>query len=157
MDAVINAIDAAFEGAANVIPEILPREEEQLISASQIVAQQADAMDARKRAEGAKRHANQTTKEYVTQSPTVIMDADGCETFIQDEMKYRAENARWYSMDMCFKWKKIQQYVEDADLPESTKKTLMSQMPFLLRSGTLNSITYDSTTQRVTKLNHGDI
>ena len=158
MESVIDAIDSAFEKTDVLpVPEVRPGDERQLLAASQHLMHQARTIDQSKRAEDAQRLAKQSTKQVLPTTATVMMDGDSCETFVVDEMRHRVGQSRWSKLDVCFKWQKIREYLEGADVSDSARTAILVAIPGMLRAGTLGNVEYDSERRSVTRLNHSGI
>lgn len=163
MENILETIDRAFLDPTEIPPpDTRPSQERQLLSASHHILQQAVARDTKKKENADARRQQQTGRLVAPNSAAfdqaVHMTPEQCETFIQEEMTTRVARSRWHALDMCFKWRKIQHYIDHiADMEPAAKTALIQQLPALLRNNTMDHVSYDPDTHRVVKLNYAGI
>lgn len=86
-------------------------------------------------------------------SQVVSTSMDDLNAFIDRDITSRMQRQSWKQMDICFKWKLIQDYMNSMETP--CKAKVVADIRHMLRANELVQVEYDGT--KVLKINACDI
>ena len=95
---------------------------------------------------------------FVVAEPTAPLapSATVLDAFIDQEIARRQRrNVSWKYMEACFKWRMVQQYLQEQGVLAQSPVT--GQLRELLRCNKLLRVEYDTHSHRILKLNYGDL
>lgn len=74
------------------------------------------------------------------------------QTYVASDIETTLAKKKWNALDMCFKWRFIEQYLQDT-FTESLTTEEINEVQCKLKTNCLLAVTYDLENRRITKLN----
>jgi hypothetical protein len=95
----------------------------------------------------------QKTNVVITPPASDMNSMDTLNSYIDREIAIRMQRQSWKHMDVCFKWKLVQEYIKSLHMPCS--HDILNEIRALIKTNGLANVEYDGV--RVLRLNVHDI
>ena len=155
MESVIDNVHRVLDTPAEVAPSTTS--DKGVLAAGQQLLGHIEAMEVKRLKDMAAKEASRPLayQRAKTASAARMMTNYECDAFIEEEISLRQRRSKWHHMDKCFKWKKIQEFVEAEFPAKAHDTTLMKTLRRLLQNNTIDKIVvYDNIEQRITGITH---